>query len=109
MVNNNDIVIIENKIKTFRWLFYISLFQLLLCFIFPIILFPIQVLLSIELLIAHTVGLLFALYFLGVNIYGIFIDKSRLRLYIVIIIFISVWTVCTIITWLYIEYMGYLT
>ncbi len=109
MANKNDIVIKENKIKTFRWLFYLSLFQLLICLIFPIILFPIQVLLYIEILIVLTVGLLFGLYFMGVSIYGIFIDKSRLRLYIVIIIFISVWTTWTIITWLYIEHMSYLT
>jgi len=109
MANKNDIVINENKIKTFRWLFYLSLFQLLVCFISPIILFSIQVLLYIEILIALTVGLLFGLYFLGVNIYGIFIDKRRRPIYIVMIIFISVWTIWTIITWLYIEHMYYLT
>jgi hypothetical protein len=109
MVNKNYIVINENKIKTFRWLFYISLLQLLACFIFPIILFRTQVQLYIEILIALTLGLLFGLYFLGVNIYGIFIDKRRRPIYIVIIIFISVWTVWTIITWLYIEHMHYLT
>jgi hypothetical protein len=55
------------------------------------------------------VGLLFGLFFLGVNIYGIFIDKIRRPLYIVIIIFLGAWTVWTIITWLYIEHMYYLT
>jgi len=109
MAKKNDIEINENKIKTFRWFFYISLFQLLVCLIFPIILFPSQVLLYIEILVALTVGLLFGLYFMGVSIYGIFVDKSRLRLYIVIIIFIGVWTIWTIITWLYIEHMNYLT
>jgi len=109
MVNNNGIVIDENKIKAFRWLFYISLFQLLACFIVPAILFPNQVLLYIEILNALTVGLLFGLYFLGVNIYGIFVDKMRRPIYIAIIIFVSVWTIWTIITWLYIEHMYYLT
>ena len=109
MANKNDIVINENKIKTFRWLFYFSLFQLLACFMLPVILFRVQALLYIELFIALTVGLLFGLFFLGVNIYGIFIDKIRRPLYIVIIIFISAWTVWTIITWLYIEHMYYLT
>lgn len=109
MVNKNDMVINESQIKTFRWLFFISLFQLLACFIFPVILFPIQVLLYIEILNALTVGLLFGLYFLGVNIYGILIDKRRRRIYIVTIIFISVWTIWTIISWLYIEHMYYLT
>ena len=109
MANKNDIVKNENKIKTYRWLFYISVFQLLVCLIFPIIIFPIQVLLYLEILIALTVGLLFGLYLLGVSIYGVFIDKSRLPIYIVIIIFVSVWTIWTIITWRYIEHMAYLT
>ncbi len=109
MVNGNDVVINENKIKTFRWLFYISLFQLLVCFVFPAIIFPAKVLLAIELLNALTVGLLFGLYFLGVNVYGFFIDRRRRPVYLVIIIFISVWTIWTIITWLYIEHMRYLT
>ncbi len=109
MAIKNYLVINKTKIKTFRWLFVISVFQLLVCFILPIFLFPIQYLLYIEILIALTVGLLFGLYFLGVNIYGLFIDKNRLALYIVIIIFISVWTVWTIITWLNIEHMEYLT
>jgi len=108
MVNKNDKVINQNKIKTFRWLFYISLLQLLACFIFPVILFPVQAL-YIEIFIALTVGLLFGLYFLGVNIYGIFVDKRRCPVYIAIIIFVSVWTIWTIITWLYIEHMYYLT
>ena len=108
MVNKNDIVISGNKIKTFRWLFYISLLQLLACFIFPAILFPVQAL-YIELFIALTVGLLFGLYFLGVNIYGIFIDRRRRKVYILITIFIGLWTIWTIITWIYIEHMYYLT
>jgi hypothetical protein len=109
MINKNDKVINENKIKTFRWLFYISLFQLLACFIFPVILFPGQALLYIEILNALTVGLLFGLYFLSVNMYGVFIDERRRPVYIVVIIFISVWTIWTIISWLYIEHMYYLT
>jgi len=99
----------KNDVKTFRWLFYISLFQLLVCLIVPVILFPFHSLLYIELLIVLTAGLLFGLYFLGVCIYGIFVDKSRLRIYIAIIVFISVWTIWAIITWRYIEHMNYLT
>jgi len=109
MVDKNDMAINENKIKTFRWLFYISLLQLLACFIFPVILFPIQVLLYIEIFIALTAGLLIGLYFLGVNICGIFVDKRRRSIYIVMSLFISMWTIWTIITWLYIEHMYYLT
>ena len=100
---------IENRIKTFRWLFYLSIFQLLVCFIVPIIIFPIHVVFPIEMFIALTVGLLFGLYLLGVSIYGVFIDKSRLPLYIGIIVFVCLWTLWTIITWRYIEHMRYLT
>ncbi|MFX0212291.1 MAG: hypothetical protein ACFFDT_40335 [Candidatus Hodarchaeota archaeon] len=109
MVNKNDIVINQNKTKTFRWLFYISLFQLFACFILPVILFPVKVMITIELFIALTVGLLFGLYLLGVNIYGIFVDRRRRTVYIVITIFIGAWAIWTIITWVYIEYMYYLT
>ena len=109
MANKNDKVEPENKIKTFRWLFYLSVFQLLVCLTVPILIFPSQVLLSIEIFIALTVGLLFGLYLLGVSIYGVFIDKKRRPIYSVMIICIGVWTIWTIITWRYIEHMGYLT
>jgi len=109
MVKNNYPLEAENKIKTFRWLFYISLFSLGACFIFPMIVFPFKVLFSIEILNALTVGLLFGLYFLGVNVYGILIDKKRRTLYVAITIFIILWTLWTIITWLFIEHMRYLT
>lgn len=109
MVNENDIAINENRIKTFRWLFYMSLFQLSVCLIIPAILMPFHSLLIIEILIALTIGLLFGLYFMGVCIYGIFIDKSRFRLYIAVVSFVSVWTLWSIITWIYIEHMSYLT
>lgn len=107
MANMNHMAINEN-IRTFRWLFYISLFQLLACLILPIFLFPIQVLPYIEILVVLTVGLLFGLYLMGVSIYGIFVDTNRLRLYVTVIIFISFWMIWSIITWRYIEYMSYL-
>jgi hypothetical protein len=53
-------------------------------------------------------GLLFGLYFLGVNIYGVFIDKTRLPLYVGIIMIISLWLLWAVISWLYIERMDYL-
>lgn len=99
----------DNKVKTFRWLFYFSLLQLLACLVFPVFLFSSQVLLSIELLVVLTVGLLFGLYFLGVSIYGLFVDKKKRPIYIVIIILISVWAIWAVLTWLYIEHMRYLT
>ena len=99
----------ENKVETFRWLFYLSLFQLLACLTLPLLLFPGQVRFSIELLVVLTVGLLFGLYFMGVSIYGLFIDKTRRTIYSVIIILISLWVIGAILTWIFIERMPYLT
>jgi len=109
MVNQNHVVTNETKTKTFRWLFYMSLFQLLACLIFPAIVFPKQVLFYIEMLNLLTVALLLGLYFLGVNIYGVSVDKTRRPIYIAVITFISLWTLWAIVTWLYIEHMHYLT
>lgn len=105
-------MISENRVKTFRWLFYFSLLQLLACFAFPLIFFRIKILrtlLVIEHLNALTVGLLFGLYFLAVNIYGLFIDKQRRPVYIAITIYICMWSIWAVITWRYIEHMRYLT
>ena len=109
MTNTSEMALNPNKIKTFRWLFYLSLFQLLVCLSIPIIMFPSQVRLIMEALNVLTVGLLFGLFFLGVNIYGILVDKKRRTIYKAIIFFICVWTLWAIITWLYIEHMDYLT
>lgn len=86
-----------------------SCFQLMVCFIFPVILFPIQVLLPIELFVALTVGLLFGLYSLAVNIYGIFIDKRRQTVYVVLTVIISLWIIWAVLTWVFIDHMHYLT
>jgi hypothetical protein len=55
-----------------------------------------------------TVGVLFALFFLGVNIYGFFVDKHRKQLYIIMIVLMSAWVLWAVISWKYIEYMDYL-
>ena len=109
MINRSNILI-DNKVKTFRWLFYISLLPIIFLFIFPIVVFPIpmNIILSLETLAALTVGVLFALFFLGVNIFGLFADKYRKRLYIVMIVLMSAWVLWAVISWTYIEYMDYL-
>jgi hypothetical protein len=70
---------------------------------------PIKVLLAIETLNALTVGLLFGLYFLGVNIYGLVIDIKRRAMYTAIIVYICLWVVWAVISWGYIEHMHFLT
>jgi hypothetical protein len=67
-----------------------------------------KIIIYLEILAALTVGVLFALFFLGVNIYGLFADKHRKRLYIVMIVLMSAWVLWAVISWTYIEYMDYL-
>ncbi len=98
----------NNKVKTFRWIFYLSLFQLLVFFLVPSFMVPLEILFYLEILAALTIGVLFASFFLGVNIYGLFIDKRRKKLYIGIIIFLTAWILWAFISWLYIEHMDYL-
>lgn len=109
MTKRNPIGTRETKIKTFRWLFYLSLFQLLVCLAVPILVIPFRALLFVEILVALTIGLLFGLYLMGVCIYGIFVDWKRFRLYVVIVSLVSVWAIWSVITWLFIEHMRYLT
>jgi len=108
MVNESGSVAFGNKIKTFRWFFYISLLQLLAFFIVPAFLFPFKYLLHIELISALTLGLVVGLFFLLVNVSGFFIDKSRRPLYLVMIIFVGLWFLWAIISWSYIEHMDYI-
>ena len=108
MTSESNITLQDQKIKTFRWLFYFSLFQLFVFFLVPSLMVPLKILIYLEILAALTVGVLFALYFLGVNIYGLFVDKRRKKLYIVIIIFLTAWILWAFISWLYIEHMDYL-
>jgi type III secretory pathway component EscT len=73
------------------------------------ILFPRQSLLPIELFIALTVGVVFGLYFWGVNIYGIFIDRKRRFVYVALAVITSLWFVWAVVSWLFIDRMHYLT
>ena len=99
-----------DKVKTYRWLFYMSIMPIICLFVFPIIVFPIpfKSIISLEILAALTVGVLFSLFFLAVNVYGLLIDKRRKILYVAMIIFMSVWILWALISWKYIQYMDYL-
>lgn len=108
MMNENNMLIEANKIKTFRWLFYISLLQLGLFFLVPVFIFPSSLLLSLEIMAALTLGLIVAIFFLAVNIYGLVVDKRRKALHIILIILTSMWLIWAAISWLYIEHMDYL-
>ena len=108
MASENTVLAGENRIRTCRWLFYISLLQLLVFFMIPVFIYPAEYLLYLEILAALTLGLIFGLYFLGVNIYGFFVDRSRRVFYTVFIVLIGLWTAWAVISWLFIERMDYL-
>lgn len=110
MTHTHTPVVKTYKVKTFRWLFYMSIVPIICLFVFPIIVFPIpmKIILSLEILAALTVGVLFALFFLGVNIYGLFADKQRRSVYIIMIVLMCAWLLWAIISWKYIQYMDYL-
>jgi hypothetical protein len=106
--NESNTMIAEYKIKTFRWLFYISALQLIVFLAFPLLIYPAQIAFYMEILAILTVGLLFCLYFLIVNIYGLLIDKSRKPVYMILTILMGGWLIWAIVSWLYIEHMDYL-
>ena len=98
----------ENRLKTFRWVFHINLLQLLAYFIVPAFIFPGRFLLHIELISALTLGLVVGLFFLLVNVCGLYIDKGRRTLYITMVSLVGLWFLWAIITWTYIEHMDYI-
>jgi len=108
MTSESNSTLQDYKVKTYRWLFYLSLFQLFVFFLVPSLMVPLRILIYLEIIAALTVGVLFALFFLGINIYGLFVDKRRKKLYIGIIIFLTAWILWAIVSWLYIEHMDYL-
>ena len=108
MANENSLVAIENRVKTFRWFFYISSLQVFLFFAIPALIFPNKRVLQIEAISALTLGLVVALFFLLVNVCGLLIDKTRRSLYVVMIVLVGLWLLWAVISWSYIEYMDYL-
>ena len=98
----------RDRIRACRWLFYTGLFQTAMFFIVPVFIFPARVITYLEILAAMTLGVIFALFFLGVNIYGYFIDKGRRWLYLSLAVILSLWIVWAAVSWAYIEHMDYL-
>jgi len=108
MGDGDDTIINEKRIKTCRWLFYGTSFQVLAFFAVPVYAYPARFIISMGLLACLTVGVLFSLFYLGVNIYCALIDTQRRTLYIIFITFNAVWIIWAFISWSYIEYMGYI-
>lgn len=97
-----------NRIRTFRWVFYISLFQFVSFYLGPAFLFPAEYLFHIEMIVALTFGLVPVLYFLIVNLAGIFLDRSRRPLHVTLTTFLALWFLWAGISWAEIEQMDYL-
>lgn len=98
----------ENRIKTFRWLFYMNLFQLLVFFGVPVYGFPWSYVPDMLMLAALTFGTVFATFSLLVSVYGLLVDQARRRWYIVMIALMSGWLIWAAVSWLYIEHMDYI-
>ncbi|MFH2036457.1 MAG: hypothetical protein ABIJ45_08645 [Candidatus Zixiibacteriota bacterium] len=103
-----NVIQTENKIITFRWFFYISTLQLVAFLIGPMLIFPSKFVIHIEIISAMTLGLIVALFYLLVNIFGLVLDRERRRLYWILIAVISLWFLWAIITWSFIEHMDYI-
>lgn len=97
-----------NRIKIFRWFFYINLTQLLLYYIVPAIIFPAMVVKDIEIISALTLGIVVGMFFLLVNMIGLFVDKARRVMYIIMASIIIIYFSWALISWAYIEHMDYL-
>lgn len=110
MSNKQGFVNQSNKVKTYRWLFYLNIIPIICLFVFPIAVFPIpfKSMFYLEMLGALTVGILFAFMFLLVNIICLLMDQRRKFLYVGGIIFTNAWILWAIISWKYIQYMDYL-
>jgi hypothetical protein len=105
---NNDVVTDTNRIRIFRWFFYIGLTQQLMYYIVPAIIFPKQVLIDIEIISALSLGILVGVFFMLVNIVGLFLDKSRRMLYGVMLSLLAIYFVWAFVSWSFIERMDYL-
>ena len=103
-----DLAANQNRIRIFRWYFYIALVQILLYFIVPAVLFPNRMVVHVEIISALTLGLAVGVFFMLVNILGLFIDKARRKLYILMLSIIAIWFIWAFISWSYIERMDYL-
>jgi hypothetical protein len=108
MADQSSPAIPNDKIRTFRWFFYLSSIQLLAFFVVPALLFPRKYILHIELISALTVGLVVALFYLLVNVCGLCVDKHRRLLYLALIVFVILWFLWAVVTWSHIEHMDYI-
>ncbi len=98
----------KSTIRTFRCVFYISAIQLATFFLVPAFVYPPGIRLHVEVMAALTFGLIPGLYFLIVNLTGIFIDRARRRLHVSLAAAVGLWFAWAAVSWAEIEHMHYL-
>ena len=108
MTTKNGTSPINVRIRTARWLFYLSLAQVVGFFVVPGFIFPVKYLLYLEILATLTLGVFIALFFLAVNAWCLFVDRGRSALYTAMIAISAGWITWAVISWLFIEHMDYL-
>ena len=98
----------ENRVKTYRWYYYLALTQLLLYFTVPILIFPSRIIKGVEVVSALTLGILVGFFFFLVSTIGLFLDRGRRSLYIVSMAIIVLYLSGAFLSWAYIEHLDFL-
>jgi len=106
--SSHRLVRTESRVKIYRWYYYLALTQFLLYFIVPMLIFPGRVIKDVEIISALTLGLLVGLFFLLVNLLGLFLDRERRVLYIASVSVIAVYFSGAFVSWSYIEHLDFL-
>ncbi len=101
-------VTVNNRVKTFRWYFYIASTQFLMYFFVPVLIFPGKVIKDIEVVSALTLGTVVGIFFGLVNAIGFVLDKSRRTLYVILSSVIAAYLAWVAVSWALIERMDYL-
>ena len=108
METTEDNETIDNRIRVFRWYFYIALLQFLLYFTVPLVVFPSKVAFDVNIVSALTLGILVGGFFMIVNFIGLYLDTSRRVLHVIILSLIAGYFVWVAVSWAYIDRMDYL-
>ena len=98
----------EDRVKVYRWYYFVALAQLLLYFIVPMFIFPGQVIKDIQVISALTLGSLVGLFFCLVSSVGLFMDRRRRTLYIVSMSIMGLYLSGVFLSWAYIEHLDFL-
>ena len=98
----------ENRVKIYRWYYYFALAQIVLYFTVPLIVFPGRIVKGAQVISALTLGPVVGLFFFLVSTIGLFLDKGRRALYITTMSVMALYLIAVILSWAYIEYLGFL-